>query len=141
MPVETKDSGDESNGEGFKEKSGEHKEHGGEKWNGGTELGGPVLVEGNTKDGGKGKKGPESWLETGMPCRREVGEVVDGDIWYGDEAKAADLEGRPPHLEVAVADKDGEVSSGFLLESKLVSMFRIEEVEITNLQLHIFRRI
>lgn len=80
MPIETEDGGDESNGEGFEEQSGEHKDHGGEKWNGGTELGGPVLVEGDTKDGGKGKKRPESWLETGMPFRRDVAEVVDGDI-------------------------------------------------------------
>lgn len=80
MPIKTEDGGDETNGKSFEEQSGEHEEHGGEKWNGGTELGGPVLVEGNTNDGGKGKKGPKSWLETGMPCRREVAEVVNGDV-------------------------------------------------------------
>lgn len=100
MPVKTEDGGDESNREGFEEQSGEHEEHGGDKWNDGAKLRRPVLVEWNAKNGSKREKGPEGWLETGVPCRREVAQVIDGDVRYGDEAKSAALRRRPPHLVV-----------------------------------------
>lgn len=96
MPVEAENGGDGANAEGFEEESGEHEEHGGEERNGGAELGGPVAVGEGAEHGGEAEKEPHHRLEEGVQRRRQVAEVVKGDVGHGGYAEAG-VVGKPPH--------------------------------------------
>lgn len=88
MPVEAEHSGDGADGDHFVEEGGEHKEHGGDERNRRPELRGPVPVGGDADHGSEGEEGPQCRLQTRVPHRRKVAEVVDGDVGHGGDAQA-----------------------------------------------------
>lgn len=51
MPIEAEDGGDGANRDSFVEKSGEKEENGGDERESGAELGGPMLVREDTREG------------------------------------------------------------------------------------------
>lgn len=86
MPIEAEHDGDESDAAGFKEKSEEHENHGGDEGFEGAELGAPVLVERDAADGDESEEGPEDRHETTVPRGGQVAEVVDCHVANGSHA-------------------------------------------------------
>ena len=98
MIVEAEDGGDGADGDHFAEEGGEHEEHGGDERNRRPELGRPVPVGGDAENGGEGEEGPQRRLQTRVPRRGKVAEVVDGDIGHGGYTQpGVRRRRRPPH--------------------------------------------